>query len=216
MRKWLYKCLDTVVIFMPLVIMALLVGATWWLIQVTPHAPDVVVRHLRQTPDLIVDDFVAERFDASGALRSRLTGDQAQRFPAANRIEIDKVDLMTTESSAQDDQAQPVLHTPGVPFYLITAIADKGYVINGKEIIELHDNAYVTRQPLGAPGNDEKIEFRGDELRMLVNEDKLVSDKPVDITQDGTRFIAQRMIYHNATNVLELLGNVRGNIVQQP
>lgn len=217
MRKTVFFVLDWMLTYVPVIVMALLAAATWWLVEITPTAPEVVEAvEARQEPDYIVDEFMAERFDASGALRSWMTGDQVRRYPAANRIAVDQVNMMTTEIGTDEQQAQPVLGTPGLEFYRTTAIADKGFLLNNNEIIELRDNAYVTRQPLNAQGDAEKVEFRGDELRILVSEDRMVSNKPVDITQDGTRFIADRMIYHNAANTLEMLGDVRGVVVNRP
>lgn len=217
MRRLLNRILDILLSSAPLFIMVMLAAATWWLVQVTPSGSFTdVERPPREDPDYIVNDFISERFDQSGERRSWLTGDEARRYPAARLVVIDRVKMMSTESNLQDQQKQPVLSTPGIEFFRTTATADQGHIINEGEFIELHNNAYVTRQPLRSQGTAEKIEFRGDELRILVNEELMVSDKPVDITQDGTRFLAKSMIYHNATSTLEMIGAVRGVVVPKP
>lgn len=215
MKSLINKFFDALILSIPLLIMALLAVVTWWLVLITPEISSVVKsRPLRDTPDLIVNDFMLERFDRSGALRSNLKANMAQRFPANNEIIVDQVNLMTTESSQSSEMAQPVLGSPGVSFFKITAIADRSILHHDQSMIELLDNAYVTRQSYGLQGDREKIEFRGDELKVLLGDGKLFSDKPVDISQEGTRFTANKMTYDYATNTLQMSGRVVGDAVQ--
>ncbi|MGL4667598.1 MAG: LPS export ABC transporter periplasmic protein LptC [Saezia sp.] len=215
MRNLLDKFFEALILSIPLLVMGLLAVGTWWLVLITPEISSVVKsRVLRDTPDLIVNDFMLERFDSSGALRSSLTADVARRFPAINEITMDQVDLMTTESTQSSEVAQPVLGSTGINFFKVTAIADRSILHNDQSMIELLDNAYVTRQPYGMQGDREKTEFLGDELKVLLREGKLYSDKPVDISQDGTRFTANAMTYDYATNTLQMTGRVVGDAVQ--
>lgn len=217
MRKVLYSLFDALVTYAPLFTMVLLAAATWWLSTITPKLStgETAATH-RTAPDGFADELMVERFDTSGALRSILTGERARHYPAESKTEIDVVQAETTESGIKDTQTPPVLGTPGMTFYRTTAQADTAYVFSLQNIIELHDNAYVTRQPLGAQGDTDKVEFRGNELRALIDQNLLVSDQPVDIMQNGTRFLAQKMVYNSVTNVLDMTGAVRGVIREQP
>lgn len=213
MKNVIQKLLNALIVYIPLLIMALLAGVTWWLVVITPGAPDIVVRRTKSAnPDLEVYNFTAKRFDASGTMRSSLIGDVARQYPLTNTIVIDHVNLMTTETSFKENNIQPLLGTAGIEFFRTTAISDTGIIYNADSIIEFLDNAYITRQPLNAQGNSGKIEFWGNELKILVDENIMVSTQPVDIRRDGTRYTAQGMTFNNNTGILEMRGKVDGTI----
>lgn len=212
MHKWLRILGDHLVIYTPLFFMLLLAAFTWWLSQVSPGAlPIAVQKPIRSEPDYIVHDFVAERFDTTGRLRSWLTGSQLRRYPGQtpqqDKVEIEDPWLLTTET-ASGRGAQPLLNTSGVDFYRTTAKAKKGYILDGRDLIELRKNAIVTRQPLLAQANKDLVILEGDELRMLTKENRIISDKPVDIQQNGTWMNSQRAVYEGDTHTLHMEGNV--------
>lgn len=213
MKQVIHKFFDGLILSLPLLIMSLLCIVTWWLVLIAPEIPSMSKKKvLRDTPDLIMNNFTVERFDESGALRSTLKAIQAQRIPLNKEVMLNNVDLMTTEVAEHNGMPQPVLNTPGIEFYRTTAIADRGFFYNDDSMIELVDNAYVTRQPYLATGNEQKLEFRGNELKIMLAENgKLYSDQPVEITQEGTQFTANTMTYDYLTNTLHMIGRVIGN-----
>jgi len=215
MKSLTVRIFDALILSIPLLIMGLLAAVTFWLVVITPEISHIAkTKLLRDAPDLTVNNFIVERFDHNGTLRSNLKADMAYRIPVTNEIIVDRVDMMTTESMDNSSGAQPVLGTPGIDFFRVTAIADRSILHNAESMIELLDSAYVTRQPFGLSGDNEKIEFLGDELKILLEEGKLISDKPVDISQDGTRFTADTMTYDYATNTLQMRGKVIGDSVR--
>ena len=212
MKSFPGKLLDALILSIPLLVMVLLAAVSWWLMLITPELSNVAKsKALREEPDLTVNDFTVERFDSSGALRSSLQAEKAERYPATNEIVAYQIDLMTTESTDESENVQPVLGTPGVAFFRVTAVADRSILRNEESMIELLDNAHVTRQPYALQGDAEKIEFRGNELKILLEDGKMFSDQPVDISQEGTRFTANTMVYDYATNTLQLKGRVIGD-----
>ena len=213
MRGFLIRFLDHLVPYLPLLFMLLLAGFTWWLVQVSPEPLKVgVAKPLREDPEYIVYDFVSERFDASGTMRSWLAGTQMRQYAGLtaqqDKVEIDHVRLFTTETDA-GQESQPLLNTPGIEFYRTFAKADEGYLLNGREVVELHHNAIVTRQPLLAQGNDDKVTLESDILRMLTKENKIVSDLPVNIEQNGSWVRSDEAVYYGDTHTLDMQGNVR-------
>lgn len=216
MKNVIYKFLNALIVYIPLLIMALLAAVTWWLVVITPGMPDMIIRRAKSAnPDLEIYNFTAKRFDASGTLRSSLIGDVARQYPLTNTIVVDRVNLMTTESSVEENKIQPPLDTPGIEFFRVTAISDIGIIYNADSVIEFIDNAYITRQPLEAQGNSGKLEFWGNELKILVNENLMVSTQPVDIRRDGIRYTAQGMTFNNNTGILEMKGKVDGTISRE-
>lgn len=220
MHKWLRILGDFLIIYTPIFFMVLLAMFTWWLALVSPKAlPITAQKPQRNEPDYIVYDFVSERFDTTGRLRSWLTGTELRQYPGPtpqqDKIVIDNPQLLTTETSS-GREAQPLLDTAGVDFYRTTAKAKKGYVLDGRDLIELRENAVVTRQPLQAQLNKDLVILEGDELRMLTKENRIVSDKPVDIQQNGTWMNSQRAVYEGDTHTLHMEGNVHVILKDEP
>ena len=211
------RVFDALVLSIPLCVMGLLAAVTFWLVVMTPEILNIAkTKSVRDAPDLIVNNFVVERFDRDGSLRSNLKADMAQRFPAKDEIVVTQLNLMTTESTDHREAAQPVLGTAGVDFFRITTIAEQSILHSGNAMIELLGNAYVTRQPYFLQGDSEKLEFLGDELKIWLEDEKMTSDLPVDISQEGTRFTANAMTYDYSTNTFQLRGRVVGNFEGQP
>ena len=61
--------------------------------------------------------------------------------------------------------------------------------------------------------NAPQLEFRGDFLHAFVNEERVSSNKPVEIIRGKDRFTADSMTFNNLTQVAELKGRVRGVLV---
>lgn len=213
MRQRSLRLLDKFVPYLPLLFMVLLAGFTWWLALVSPEPLKVGIKKpQRIDPDYIVNDFVSERFDSSGRLRSWMIGTQMRRFPGEtaqqDKVEVDDIRLLTTEVDSAGG-VQPLLDTQGIEFYRTIAKADIGYLQDGRDIVELHQNAVVVRQPLLAPGDQDKVTLESDELRMLTRENKVISDLPVNIDQNGSWVRSDKAVYYGDTHTLHMEGNVR-------
>lgn len=102
LRRWVSS-------YLPLLLMALLAGSTWWLVKNTPQAPgpqaEVAVRH---EPDYTMQRFNITRFDAAGRFALRLEGEELRHYPDTDRFEIEQVrihavapDGRTTDATAR-------------------------------------------------------------------------------------------------------------------
>ncbi|HEX2540783.1 MAG TPA: LPS export ABC transporter periplasmic protein LptC, partial [Caldimonas sp.] len=74
---WYLRLLDLASAYLPLILMAVLAGGTWWLVRNAPpderrvEAPAPV-----HEPDYVMTRFVVQRFGADGALRTQIEGER--------------------------------------------------------------------------------------------------------------------------------------------
>jgi len=93
-RPWPLRVRDALSAYLPLLLMALLALATWWLVKNSPQAPALTTeRPVSQDPDYTMTTFSMDRFDATGRLKARIEGDVLRHYPATDRIEIDDVQI---------------------------------------------------------------------------------------------------------------------------
>jgi len=80
--------------YLPLLVMALLVLASWWLVKNSPRsAGPAEERPVSSEPDYTMEQFALERFDAQGRLKLRIEGARLKHFPATDRIEIEDAQI---------------------------------------------------------------------------------------------------------------------------
>jgi len=88
-QPWHLTLRDLVSAYLPLLLMAALALATWWLVRNTPGV--LAVREAgptRTQPDYTMSGFTLQRFDAGGRLSARIEGRELRHFPDTDRIEI--------------------------------------------------------------------------------------------------------------------------------
>ena len=61
-----------------------------------------------------------------------------------------------------------------------------------------------------------RLEFRGEFLHAFTHEEKVRSNRPVQLTRGNDRFTADTMEYDNLDQVLQLNGRVRGVLMPTP
>jgi len=88
---WPLRLRETVSAYLPLLLMALLALASWWLVKNSPQPQSPPeARALSSEPDYTMSVFAIERFDAAGKLKLRIEGAQLRHIPATDRIEIER------------------------------------------------------------------------------------------------------------------------------
>ena len=127
----------------------------------------------------------------------RVTGDKAQHYPATDMLHIDHVRIY-----AQSDSGAK-----------INALALEGRVTDSGDLLTLTGQAYGIRH---AMGDRPQLELRGEELRILPDEDQLLSDLPVQITRDRDVFTGNTMDFNSNTGEYLLQGRVRGILAPKP
>lgn len=88
---WHQRARDTLASYLPLLLMATLALATWWLVRQSPGQPEPGAQPaLSGEPDYTMSDFALERFDVQGRLKLRIVGQRLRHYPDTDRIEIDE------------------------------------------------------------------------------------------------------------------------------
>lgn len=187
---WHLRLRDTLSSYLPLLLMALLALATWWLVKNSPRlvAP-AVERPVSSEPDYTMTQFSLERFDASGRLKVRIEGERLRHFPDTDRVEIDQARI---QAFTQDGRVT-----------LATAARALGNG-DGSEL-QLMGGAEVTAQD----ATGQPLVMRGEFLHAFLVTERVRSHLPVLVSQGGTVLQAAAMDYDNAVRRLELKGPIR-------
>jgi lipopolysaccharide export system protein LptC len=187
---WHLRLRDTLSSYLPLLLMALLALATWWLVKNSPRlAVPAVERPVSSEPDYTMTQFSLERFDASGRLKVRIEGERLRHFPDTDRVEIDQARI---QAFTQDGRVT-----------LATAARALGNG-DGSEL-QLMGGAEVTAQD----ATGQPLVMRGEFLHAFLVTERVRSHLPVLVSQGGTVLQASAMDYDNAVRRLELKGPIR-------
>ena len=87
---WLARLFDLASAYLPLVMMAVLAGGTWWLVRNAPivEGPRKASAP-RHEPDYVMTRFIVQRFAADGSLRTQIEGDTLRHYADDDTLEID-------------------------------------------------------------------------------------------------------------------------------
>jgi len=192
---WHLRLRDALSSYLPLLLMAALALATWWLVKNSPRPEQAQPpRVVSSEPDYTMSQFAVERFDASGRLKLRIEGAQLRHFPDTDRIEIEGA---TIRAYAPDGRVT-----------LATARRALGNG-DGSEV-QLFGSAQVVRE---APVAQDAMEFRSEFLHAFLNTERLRSHLPVVVRRGGAELRAEGMEYDNLARVVELKGRQRAVFV---
>lgn len=197
--QWLWRLWDGASIYLPVLLMGLLALGSYWLLRAAPApAEPRPPATASDEPDYYMRGFSVKSFSPGGQLVSELRGSEIRHYPARDELEVDNARIRSVASTGAVTTAQARR--------LVSNGAQTEYLLDG--------DAVVVRTPAqaGAP----RIEFRGEQLRVLVEEDRLESDLPVLLIRGDDRVVANRMRYSDATGVAELQGRVRATLAARP
>jgi len=177
--------------YLPLILMAVLALATWWLVRNTPRPDEprvpVAARH---EPDYMMDGFTLQRFGADGALRVQVQGTHMRHYPDTDTIEID--DATIRAIGAQGN---------------VTVASARRALSNGDATeVQLLGGARVRSEP-GA--DKEAIEFNGEFLHAFLTTERLKSHLPVVVRQGPNEFRVAWLEYDNLSRSARLGGPLR-------
>lgn len=187
----LRSALDRLALYLPLLVMGLLALGSWSLVRsvpslLSPAAPSAV----RNTPDYALGRFTVQAFDAEGRLMRELSGEHARHYPAQDELHIDQVRIRGTSATGVRVHASA-----------LTGIAPG----NGASIT-LAGQAVAVRE---ADRQSVRTELQGERLLAQLEEERLLSDLPVQILRGTDRFAADRLDFNSRTGHYELDGRVR-------
>ncbi|WP_238446923.1 LPS export ABC transporter periplasmic protein LptC [Azohydromonas australica] len=180
--------------YLPLLMMALLALATWWLVKNTPSAPGTdTERPVSHVPDYTMNGFTTQRFAPTGALRVQIEGAQLRHYPDTDTFEIDNV--------------------------RIRALGEDGSVTNATARRALSDGKGTHVQLLGSAqvvhettDGREPVEFRGEALQLFTETERVYSDQPVQVLQGRNDIRAAGIDYDHRSRVAQLQGPIKARL----
>lgn len=190
---WPLRLRDTLSAYLPLLLMALLALASWWLVKNSPQpeAPPEE-RALSSEPDYTMSQFALERFDAAGKLKLRIEGAQLRHIPATDRIEIE---LAVIRAIAPDGR--------------VTLARARRAIGNGDgSEVQLLGGAEV--DSLDADGRP--LLMRGEFLHAFLVTEQVKSHLPVLVRYAGSELRAAGMEYDHVARRLDLKGPLRSQV----
>ena len=194
---------DQLSTWLPALLMMLFALGTWWLVRSAPKIPSAdEARAVSKEPDYFMHEFRVRSFDPTGRMTSDLKGVEGHHYPATDTLEVKDPHMRSV-----DDQGRTTVAT-----------ALRGVSNSDGSEIQLYGNAVVVREPITRANGTimPRVEFRGEYLHAFVNEDRVSSDKPVELLRGTDRFVGDQVDYDNRTGVAELKGRVRGVLQPTP
>ncbi|GAA3987608.1 LPS export ABC transporter periplasmic protein LptC [Comamonas faecalis] len=199
------RAADRLGAYLPIALMGVLALGTWWLVRNAPQPQPVAApKPPAHVPDYTMHGFSVKSFDASGRQTSDVRGTLASHYPDTDTTEIEQVQLRS-------------VHEDGS---VLTATAKRALSNADGSEVQLLDDAVVTRTPApaataSAARQKPVMQFRGDFLHVWVNEERVRSHLPVTLIRGKDRFTADAMDYDDLAQVLQLHGQVRGELAPQ-
>ncbi|AVO33578.1 LPS export ABC transporter periplasmic protein LptC [Ottowia oryzae] len=188
---------DQLSTWLPALMMMLFALGTWWLVRSAPKFPtDGAAAVVSKEPDYFMNQFRVRDFDATGRLTSDLTGVEGHHFPVTDTLEVKDPHMRSVDDDGR----------------VTVATALRGVSNGDGSEIQLFGNAVIVREATKRPDGTAvpRMEFRGEYLHAFVNEDRVSSDKPVELLRGADRFVGDQLDYDNRTGVAVLKGRVRG------
>lgn len=193
--SWPYRLLDLVSAYLPLLMMATLASATWWLVRNAPSVDAPVAAPApRHEADYVMTRFTVQRFDAAGALRTQIEGERMRHFPDDDTLEVEDARIRAIGSDGT----------------VTLATANRAVANGDGSELQLIGDAHVTRPGVG---QTEPIEFRSEFLQAFRNIERVRSNRPVVVTQGQSVVRAGGMEYDNLARVVELKGRTSATFV---
>lgn len=195
-RLWRYG-MDQLSAWLPALLMVLFALGTWWLVRSAPRIIDAPgERASSPDPDYFMRDFSVRTFEPDGRLKSELKGIEGRHFPADDTLEVTQ-----PRGRSFNAEGHPTVVT-----------AQRGVSNADGSEIKLYGDARVVREPLTkADGNVvPRLEFRGEYLHAFVDEERVSSDKPVELRRGDDVFTGDVFDYSDQSGIANLKGRVRG------
>lgn len=197
-QPWLWRAQGLLFNYLPLLLMALLAGGTWWLVKNTPlvdaPAEQAAPRH---EPDYRMTRFEVQRIASDGRLRVQIAGAELRHYHDTDTVEIDQARV---RAIAPDGSL---------------AIAEARRAISNGDgsDMQLIGDVHLRRLPPGA-GEDApaQLDVRGEFLQALANSEILRSHLPVTIRQGGSTLNTRNFEYRHLTGQLGFSGKAQGQI----
>jgi lipopolysaccharide export system protein LptC len=197
-QPWIWQVQRALFNYLPLLLMALLAGGTWWLVKNTPLLGDPIEAAApRHVPDYRMANFEIQRIGADGRLNVQIAGAELRHYPDTDTVEIDTVRVRAVAPDGS----------------LAIAEARRALSNGDGSDLQLMGDVHLRRLPPGAGENaPAQLEVRGEFLQALSNSEILRSHRPVTIRQGGATLNAQNFEYRHLTGQVSFTGKAQGQI----
>jgi lipopolysaccharide export system protein LptC len=187
--RWSVRVRESLMAYLPLLLMTLLALGTWLIAKNTPgllapSAPGVV----KHEPDYTLDHFNLQRFNVDGGLKVEIEGDHMQHFPDDDIMEVEKIRVVTTEPDGRK----------------MTATAQHGRARGDSSEVWLDGQAQVISESAATL----PVQMNGEHLHALPKLRLVDSTYMVIVRQGNNEFNADGLEYDDNTQLLTLHGNV--------
>jgi len=187
---WHLRLRETLSAYLPILLMAALALATWWLVKNSPKPPgEVAPRAVSAEPDYTMSAFALERFAPDGRLVLRIQGAQMRHYPATDRIEIDGALIQAWSPAGRLTRASAARAVG-------TGDGSELQLLGGAEV--------VGEDAAGVP-----LLMRSEFLHAFFIDERVESDRPVLVRHGATELRAAGLLYAHASQRLELKGPLK-------
>lgn len=190
---WHLRLRETLTTLLPLLAMALLALASWWLVKNSPRAaPAAETKPVSTEPDYTMNRFALERFDPTGRLALRIEGVQLRHYPDTDRVEVDEA----------------LIHAYAADGRVTEARARRAIGNGDGSEMQLWGGAEViSAEPDALP-----ISMRSEFLHAFLVTERVRTHLPVVVEQGSTELHAAGLEYDHAQRRLELQGPMRAQL----
>lgn len=197
-QPWWWHVARWVSAYLPVLIMALLALATWWLVRNTPRvveaAPAGPARH---EADYLMQGVTLQRFAPDGHLRVVVSGSQLRHYPDTDTMEIDGVTIRALGAEGA-----------------VTVATARRAVTNGDATeLQLLGGARVVHEGAGPAL---PIEFESEFLHAFIATERLRSHLPVRVRQGATELRVGSLDYDHLARRGRFGGPVRARLELPP
>lgn len=187
---WHLRLRETLSAYLPILLMAALALATWWLVKNSPKPPgEVAPRAVSAEPDYTMSGFALERFAPDGRLVLRIEGAQMRHYPDSDRIEIDGAVIQAWSPAGRLTRASAARAVG-------TGDGSELQLLGGAEV--------VGEDAAGVP-----LLIRSEFLHAFFIDERVESDRPVLVRHGATELRAAGLLYAHASQRLELKGPLK-------
>lgn len=181
--------------WMPLLLLLLLAGATFWLSRAVTGIPAKSDGDKRHDPDMMVERFTAKQFGIDGKVRYTLSAKKMVHYPDDDTSHLTDVTLQAFEKD------QPPLN----------ATADTALLTQKGDEVFLRGNVVMMRV---AGPTSSQITVRTNYLHMIPDAGIAKTDEPVIIQDASVVINATSMLANNKTQTI-VLTRVNANYEQK-
>jgi lipopolysaccharide export system protein LptC len=182
--------------WLPLVVLALLVGLTLWLNQLVQAPQARADGSRRHDPDLVVQNFNARKLGEDGRVLYTLAAKKMVHYPDDDSAHLESLTMEAFE--------------PGQP--KLTVTADRGRLEQGGDRVWIESNVVITRDPDAKAG---ALRVTTDQLLVLPDAGIARTSSEVHMQSTTGRAVASGLELDNKTRTLRL-DHVRSTIKPNP